>query len=59
MLSGVLVQNGFKLSLMAPEDLREYAGLTTTTILMPTAHHIGCRRYRLDQMGLRGHFWQH
>ena len=31
-LSGVLVQNGFKLSLMAPEDLREYAGLTTTTI---------------------------
>ena len=32
-LNGVLVQNGFKLSLMAPEDLREYAGLTTTTIL--------------------------
>ena len=32
-VNGVLVQNGFKLSLMAPEDLREYAGLTTTTIL--------------------------
>ena len=32
-INGVLVQNGFKLSLMAPEDLREYAGLTTTTIL--------------------------
>jgi cleavage and polyadenylation specificity factor subunit 3 len=32
-LNGVLVQNGFKLSLMAPEDLREYAGLTTTTII--------------------------
>ena len=32
LLNGVLVQNGFKLSLMAPEDLREYAGLTTTTI---------------------------
>ncbi len=32
-LSGVLVQNGFKLNLMAPEDLREYAGLTTTTIM--------------------------
>ncbi|KEF57127.1 endoribonuclease ysh1 [Exophiala aquamarina CBS 119918] len=32
-VSGVLVQNGFKLSLMAPEDLREYAGLTTTTII--------------------------
>ncbi len=33
LLNGVLVQNGFNLSLMAPEDLREYAGLTTTTIM--------------------------
>src|SRR2546423_14983397 len=33
LLNGVLVQNDFKLSLMAPEDLREYAGLTTTTIM--------------------------
>jgi cleavage and polyadenylation specificity factor subunit 3 len=33
MISGVLVQNDFKISLMAPEDLKEYAGLTTTTIL--------------------------
>ncbi|KAK4989846.1 endoribonuclease ysh1 [Elasticomyces elasticus] len=32
-VSGVLVQNDFKLSLMAPEDLREYAGLTMTTVL--------------------------
>ncbi|KAF2231385.1 endoribonuclease YSH1 [Viridothelium virens] len=32
LMSGVLVQNDFKLSLMAPEDLREYAGLTTTTL---------------------------
>lgn len=32
LMAGVLVQNGFNLSLMAPEDLREYAGLTTTTI---------------------------
>ena len=32
LMTGVLVQNGFNLSLMAPEDLREYAGLTTTTI---------------------------
>jgi cleavage and polyadenylation specificity factor subunit 3 len=32
LVNGVLVQNGFKLSLMASEDLREYAGLTTTTI---------------------------
>jgi cleavage and polyadenylation specificity factor subunit 3 len=31
-VSGVLVQNGFNLTLMAPEDLKEYAGLTTTTI---------------------------
>ena len=32
LVSGVLVQNDFKLSLMAPEDLKEYAGLTTTTL---------------------------
>ncbi len=32
LVSGVLVQSDFKMSLMAPEDLREYAGLTTTTI---------------------------
>ena len=32
-VSGVLVQNDFRLSLMAPEDLKEYAGLTTTTIV--------------------------
>ncbi|PVH95564.1 hypothetical protein DM02DRAFT_147160 [Periconia macrospinosa] len=33
LLEGVLVQNDFKISLMAPEDLKEYAGLTTTTIV--------------------------
>nr|POF24001.1 endoribonuclease ysh1 [Quercus suber] len=33
LVSGVLVQNDFKLSLMAPEDLKEYTGLTTTTII--------------------------
>jgi cleavage and polyadenylation specificity factor subunit 3 len=32
LMAGVLVQNGFDLSLMASADLREYAGLTTTTI---------------------------
>lgn len=32
-MSGVLVQNGFKMSLMAPEDLKEYAKLTTTTVI--------------------------
>lgn len=31
-VTGVLVQNDFKMTLMAPEDLGEYAGLTTTTI---------------------------
>ncbi|KAI5793254.1 beta-lactamase-like protein [Geopyxis carbonaria] len=31
-ISGVLVQQDFKYSLMAPEDLREYAGLTTTVV---------------------------
>jgi len=31
-ISGVLVQSDFKYSLMAPEDLREYAGLTTTVV---------------------------
>ena len=33
LIAGVLVQNDFKMSLMAAEDLREYAGLTTTTIM--------------------------
>ena len=33
LVSGVLVQNDFKMSLMAADDLREYAGLTTTTIM--------------------------
>lgn len=32
LMTGVLVQSGFDLSLMAPDDLREYAGLNTTTI---------------------------
>ncbi|KAL8886787.1 MAG: hypothetical protein Q9215_005557 [Flavoplaca cf. flavocitrina] len=33
LISGVLVQNDFKMSLMAAEDLREYAGLNTTSIM--------------------------
>lgn len=45
LITGVLVQNDFKMSLMAPEDLREYAGLTTTTIT--------CRqRLRLSTAGV-------
>lgn len=31
-MTGVLVQNDFKLSFMAPEDLKDYAGLMTTQI---------------------------
>ena len=45
-LNGVLVQNGFKLNLMAPEDLREYAGLTTTTIMCK--QHITLRAAGID-----------
>jgi cleavage and polyadenylation specificity factor subunit 3 len=42
---GVLVENDFKLSLMAAEDLREYAGLTTTVV--------SCRqRMRLSAAGI-------
>jgi cleavage and polyadenylation specificity factor subunit 3 len=32
LVTGVIVQTDFKMSLMDPEDLREYAGLTTSTI---------------------------
>src|SRR5688500_131197 len=32
LMNGVIVQSDFKLSIMAPEDLREYAGLTTTVV---------------------------
>ncbi|KAK0626796.1 beta-lactamase-like protein [Immersiella caudata] len=45
LITGVLVQNDFKMSLMAPEDLREYAGLTTTTIVCK-------QRLRLSAAGL-------
>ncbi|KAI0205696.1 cleavage and polyadenylation specifity factor [Astrocystis sublimbata] len=44
-VKGVIVQNDFKMSLMDPEDLQEYAGLTTTTIV--------CRqRLRLSAAGI-------
>jgi cleavage and polyadenylation specificity factor subunit 3 len=32
LITGVLVQNDFKMSVVDPEDLREYAGLTTSMI---------------------------
>ncbi|KAI1766456.1 beta-lactamase-like protein [Hypoxylon sp. FL1150] len=45
LIAGVIVQNDFKMSLMDPEDLREYAGLTTSTI--------ACRqRFRLSAAGI-------
>ncbi|KAH0538423.1 endoribonuclease ysh1 [Glutinoglossum americanum] len=55
LITGVLVQNDFKMSLMAPEDLREYAGLTTTTItckqqLSLSAAGIGLVKWALEGM---------
>ncbi len=44
-ITGVLVQDVFKLSLMAPEDLREYAGLTTTVVICK-------QRVRLSAAGI-------
>ncbi|KAI0900567.1 beta-lactamase-like protein [Annulohypoxylon nitens] len=45
LIAGVIVQNDFKMSLMDPEDLREYAGLTTSTI--------ACRqRFTLSAAGI-------
>ncbi|KAI1388214.1 beta-lactamase-like protein [Hypoxylon trugodes] len=45
LVAGVIVQNDFKMSLMDPEDLREYAGLTTSMI--------ACRqRFTLSAAGI-------
>ncbi|KIW85003.1 hypothetical protein Z517_00391 [Fonsecaea pedrosoi CBS 271.37] len=55
-VSGVLVQNGFKLSLMAPEDLREYAGLTTTTILCRQHITLAAAGVELIKWALEGTF---
>src|SRR4051812_47514733 len=45
LVTGVLVQTDFKMSLMAPEDLHEYAGLTTTTIICK-------QRFKLSAAGV-------
>jgi cleavage and polyadenylation specificity factor subunit 3 len=55
-VSGVLVQNDFKLSLMAPEDLREYAGLTTTTIRCRQRLHLAAAGVELVRWALEGAF---
>ncbi|KAK3338647.1 beta-lactamase-like protein [Lasiosphaeria hispida] len=51
-----LVQNDFKMSLMAPEDLREYAGLTTTTIACKQRLRLRAAGIDLIKWGLEGTF---
>lgn len=55
-LNGVLVQNDFKLSLMAPEDLKEYAGLTTTTIMCKQRLTLSAAGIDLIRWALEGTF---
>ena len=56
LLNGVLVQNDFKMSLMAPEDLREYAGLTTTTIMCKQRITLSAAGIDLIKWALEGTF---
>ncbi|EEP78089.1 predicted protein [Uncinocarpus reesii 1704] len=56
LMNGVLVQNGFQLSMMAPEDLREYAGLTTTTITCKQHITLGTASIELIKWALEGTF---
>lgn len=56
LITGVLVQNDFKLSLMAPEDLREYAGLTTTTVMCRQRITLGAAGIDLIRWALEGMF---
>ena len=56
LITGVLVQNDFKLSFMAPEDLREYAGLTTTTIMCKQRVTLGAAGIELIRWALEGTF---
>ena len=56
LISGVLVQNDFKLSLIAPEDLREYAGLTTTTIMCKQRLTLSSAGIELIRWALEGTF---
>ena len=56
LITGVLVQNDFKLSLMAPEDLREYAGLTTTTIMCKQRITLGAAGIELIRWALESTF---
>ena len=56
LVTGVLVQNDFKMSLMAPEDLREYAGLTTTTITCKQRMTLSAAGIDLIKWALEGTF---
>jgi cleavage and polyadenylation specificity factor subunit 3 len=56
MVTGVLVQNDFKLSLMAPEDLREYAGLNTTTVTCKQRLRLSAAGIDLIKWALEGTF---
>lgn len=56
LISGVLVQNDFKMSLMAPEDLREYAGLTTMTIMCKQRLTLSAAGIDLIRWALEGTF---
>lgn len=56
LITGVLVQNDFKMSLMAPEDLREYAGLTTTTIVCKQRITLSAAGIDLIRWALEGTF---
>lgn len=56
LVNGVLVQNDFKLSLMAPEDLREYAGLNTTTITCKQRLTLSAAGVELVKWALEGTF---
>lgn len=54
--NAVLVQNDLKLSLMAPEDLREFAGLTTTTITCRQKITLAAAGVELIKWALEGAF---
>lgn len=56
LISGVLIQNDFKISLMAPEDLKEWAGLTTTTILCRQHLTLSAAGVELIRWALEGTF---
>ena len=56
LVTGVLVQNDFKMSLMAAEDLREYAGLTTTTVMCKQRITLSTAGIELIKWALEGTF---